>query len=332
MTEAQVRALIADRGIDTVKIGGADLDGVYRGKRIPARAFLDGLDHGFAQCDVIFGWDIGEELVPGLKFTGWESGYPDIIGHPDLATFSSVPWEDRVASVVCDYTDEHGNPTAVAPRHVLKRVLDRAASHDLTLQLALELEFRIFREDQRSLRAKDWKQLEPISPTNSCYSVYRATGDDGILARIRRMMEEHGLTIEGYNREHGPGMYEMNLAHAEGVSAADQTMMFRNGVKEMCMQEGLTACFMAKWSDQEDGSSGHLHQSVWSADGRNLFHDASGDHHLSNLARQYAAGVLRLLPEFQAMFASNINSYKRYVAGTWAPTSVTWGVETRTTA
>jgi glutamine synthetase len=146
------------------------------------------------------------------------------------------------------------------------------------------------------------------------------------------MMEEHGFKIEGYNREHGPGMYEMNLEHAEGVTAADQCMMFRNGVKEMCMQDGLTACFMAKWSDQEDGSSGHLHQSVWSADGRNLFHDADDDHHLSDLARHYAAGVLRLLPEFQAMFASNINSYKRYVAGTWAPTSVTWGVETRTTA
>jgi glutamine synthetase len=128
-------------------------------------------------------------------------------------------------------------------------------------------------------------------------------------------------------------MYEMNLHHASGLEAADQTMLFRNGVKEMCMQEGLTATFMAKWSDQEDGDSGHLHQSLWAADGsRNLFYDPDGHHRFSQLGLHYAAGVLQTLPEFTALYASNINSYKRFVVGTWAPTSVTWGEETRTTA
>jgi glutamine synthetase len=329
----RVRSVIAEHNIDTVKIGGPDLDGIYRGKRIPAVAFLEGLDHGFAQCDVVFGWDIAEDLVPDLRFTGWESGYPDIIGRPDLSTFRVVPWEDRVATVICDFADEHGHPTPVAPRHVLRRVLDRAAGMGYKAELALELEFRVFREDQRSLRAKSWEHLEPLSPTNSCYSIHRATGDDFILARVRRMMEAHGIPIEGYNREHGPGMYEMNLVHAEGLAAADMTMLFRTGMKEMCMQEGLTASFMAKWNDQEDGSSGHLHQSLWSLDGsQNLFHDPNGNHRFSELAMHYAAGVLATLPEFCALYASNINSYKRYVVGTWAPTSVTWGVETRTTS
>jgi len=333
MDAAQVRALIAERGIETIKIGGPDLDGAFRGKRVPARLFLDGLEHGFAQCDVIFGWDIAEELVPNLRFTGWESGYPDIIGHPDLATFRVVPWETGVASVICDYSDEQGVPTAVAPRQVLRRVLDRGAAQGYRLQLAAELEFRVFRETAQSLRTKKWENLEPLSPSNSCYGIARATGDDFLFARIRKMMEEHDIPIEGYNREHGPGMYEMNLVHASGVAAADQTMLFRTGVKEMCQQEGLTASFMAKWSDQEDGSSGHLHQSLWTADGtRNLFHDAAADHRLSETARHYAAGVLATLPEFCALYAPNINSYKRHVIGTWAPTSVTWGVETRTTA
>lgn len=333
MTDPELRALIAERFVDTIKLGGPDLDGVYRGKRVPAQLFLDGLKDGFAQCDVIFGWDIAEELVPDLKFTGWETGYPDVIARPDLTTFRYVPWEVGVASVICDYLDEHGRPTAISPRYVLQRVLERVGALGYTTRLALELEFRIFREDQRSLRAKGWQNLEPLSPTNSCYSIHRATGDDDILARIRRMMQDHGLQIEGYNREHGPGMYEMNLAHAEGIAAADQAMLFRNGVKEMCGQAGLTASFMAKWSDREDGSSGHLHQSLWSSGGeRNLFYDADGDHRLSELARHYAAGVLRLLPEFQVLYASNINSYKRYQAGTWAPTGVTWGIETRTTA
>jgi glutamine synthetase len=333
MDEARVRGLIDDRGIETIKLGGPDLDGAFRGKRMPARMFLGGLDHGFAQCDVIFGWDIAEDLVPDLRFTGFESGYPDIIAHPDLSTFRVVPWEENVASVVCDFTDEHGAPTAVAPRYVLNRVLDRAADQGYHLELAAELEFRVFRETAQSLRAKQWDNLEPLSPSNSCYSIHRATGDDFIFSRIRKMMEEHGIVIEGYNREHGPGMYEMNLHHATGVAAADQTMLFRSGVKEMCQQEGLTATFMAKWNDKEDGDSGHLHQSLWTADGaENLFYDPEADHRLSETARRYAAGVLATLPEFCALYAPNINSYKRYVSGTWAPTSVTWGVETRTTA
>ncbi len=333
MDAAQVRALIADRGIDTVKVGGPDLDGIFRGKRMPAHVFIDGLEHGYAQCDVIFGWDIAEDLVPNLRFTGWESGYPDVICHPDLSTFRIVPWEDGVGTVICDYSDEHGTPTAIAPRHVLRRVLDRAAALGYRLELAAEYEFRIFREDQRSLRTKHWDSLEPLSPTNSCYSIHRATGDDFILSRMRKMLEQHDIPIEGYNREHGPGMYEMNLVHATGLAAADQSLLFRTGVKEMCMQEGLTACFMAKWSDQEDGSSGHLHQSLWSADGaHNLFYDASADHRLSVTARHYAAGVLQTMPEFCALYAPTINSYKRYVPGTWAPISVSWGVETRTTA
>ncbi|HWE61977.1 MAG TPA: glutamine synthetase family protein [Chloroflexota bacterium] len=333
LTAEGVRALIAEHNVDTVKIGAPDLDGIYRGKRIPATAFLDGLNRGFAQCDVVFGWDINEDLVPGLRFTGWETGYPDMLAHPDLATFKLVPWEDRVASVVCDYADEHGHPIRIAPRHVLRRVLERAASLGYRAELAMELEFRIFREDQRSLRAKGWQDLEPLSPTTSCYSIHRASGDDFLLGRIRRMMDAYAIPIEGYNREHGPGMYEMNLGHAPGVTAADHTMLFRNGVKEICLQEGMTATFMAKWHDQEDGSSGHLHQSLWSlADAHNLFYEAGGTHGFSDLAYHYAAGVLHTLPEFCALYASTINSYKRFVAGTWAPTSVTWGVETRTTA
>ena len=147
-----------------------------------------------------------------------------------------------------------------------------------------------------------------------------------------RQMNEAGIAVEGYNREHGPGMYEMNLHHAPGVAAADYAMLFRNGIKEICTQNEMTACFMAKWSDQEDGSSGHVHQSLWDAEGKNIFFDPAAPHHLSDALKQYSAGVLKLLPDFLALFAPNINSYKRYMVGTWAPTTATWGIETRTTA
>jgi glutamine synthetase len=327
---ARVEQLISEQRIDTVKIGGPDFDGVYRGKRVPADVFLDGLEHGIAQGDVLFGWDIDEQLVPGLRFTNWNSGYADMRMVPDLATFRPVPWEQDAASVVCDFTTEAGEPVAVAPRQVLRRVLQRAERLGYRAELALELEFRIYREDQRSLRTKRWHDLEPLSPTTSCYSLHRSTGDEFILAKLRRMMEAHGVPIEGYNREHGPGMYEMNLRHAAGLEAADRAMLFRNGVKELCLLEGLTASFMAKPSQAEDGCSGHLHQSLWDGDGRNAFFDAEAEHGLSSAAHSYVAGLLAAMPELVALFAPNINSYKRFIPGSWAPTVAAWGIETRT--
>ena len=329
---AHVRELIAEHQIDTVKIGGPDFDGVYRGKRLPADVFLNGLEHGFAQGDVLFGWDVDEQLVPGLRFTNWDTGYADLRMLPDLETFRRVPWEERVATVICDFRTEDGRPVEVAPRHVLRRVLERAAQMGYRAELAIELEFRIYREDQRSLRAKRWHDLEPLSPTTSCYSLHRATGDEFIVGRLRRMMDEHDVPIEGYNREHGPGMYEMNLRHAAGLEAADRALLFRNGVKELCLLEGLTASFMAKPDAREDGCSGHLHQSLWDASGNNAFYAAGGEHGLSETLGAYVAGVLTALPELMALYAPNINSYKRFVLGSWAPTVAAWGVETRTPA
>ncbi len=332
MDLSDARALLLAHAIHTVKIGGPDLDGAYRGKRLPAETFLEGAEQGFAQCDVIFGWDIAEELVPGLPFTGFETGYPDIIAVPDLATLAVVPWEPGVASVVCDFQHEDGRPVAIAPRYVLRRVVKRAQALGYTPSLALELEFRVLRESAESLRAKGWNNLQALSPSYSCYSMWRATGDDGVLGQIVRQMTAHGIPIEGYNREHGAGMYEVNIAHGPALLSADRALLFRNGVKELCGQQGLTATFMAKWDDREDGCSGHIHQSLWDERGHNLFYDAGADHHISETMRHYAAGVLAAMPQLTALYAPTVNSYKRYVAGSWAPTSVTWGIETRTTA
>jgi glutamine synthetase len=327
---AHVDQLIEQHQIDTVKIGGPDYDGIYRGKRLPTDVFLEGLQHGFAQGDVLFGWDVDEQLVPGLRFTNWDTGYADLHMAPDLATFRAVPWEERVGTVICDFVTEAGAPVEVSPRHVLRRVLERAAQMGYRAELAIELEFRIYREDQRSLRTKRWRDLEPLSPTTSCYSLHRATGDEFIVGRLRRLMDAHGVPIEGYNREHGPGMYEMNLRHAAGLEAADRAMLFRSGVKEICLLEGLTASFMAKPDAREDGCSGHLHQSLWDAEDRNVFYAHQGEHRLSDALGQYVAGVLATLPEFMALYAPNVNSYKRFVPGSWAPTVAAWGVETRT--
>jgi glutamine synthetase len=197
---------------------------------------------------------------------------------------------------------------------------------------AAELEFRFFRENQMSLREKDFgPDLTPLNPGMNCYAISQASADDHLLGHIARMMRDHGVGIEGYNREHGPGMYEMNIRYADGTAAADKTMLFKTGVKEICHQLGYTASFMAKWNDQEDGSSGHSHMSLWDrSSGQNVFWDENAEDHMSSTMRCFLAGVLDKLPELMALYAPVINSYKRYVEGTWAPLNTTWGMDNRT--
>ena len=332
MDIAEIRSLVKDGKIEYVKIGAPDIEGVYRGKRVAANHFLNSLDDGFAQCDVLFGWDIAEIVLPNLKFSNWERGFADIVMKPDLSTFAMVPWEENVASCICDLWTEHGEPVTIAPRYVLNNVVERARSMGFEPMAASELEFRFFREDQVSVREKDFgPNLTPLNPGFNCYAISQASADDHLLSRIARMMRDHGVEIEGYNREHGPGMYEMNIRYADALTAGDRTMLFKTGVKEICHQMGLTASFMAKWNDQEDGSSGHSHVSLWDRDlEHNLFWDEGADGRMSVTMRQFLAGVLHLMPEFMALYAPVINSYKRYVEGTWAPLNTTWGMDNRT--
>ena len=327
----EIKRLMPGNAIEYVKIGTPDIEGVYRGKRVAARHFLNALEDGFAQCDVIFGWDIAETVLPNLKVSNWEHGFADVILRPDLSTFKIVPWEEGVASCICDVWTEQGESLSVSPRYVLKALVERARALGFEPLAASELEFRFFRETMISLREKDYgPTLAPHSPGFTCYSLSQASADDQLLRRIASTMREHGIEIEGYNREHGPGMYEMNLRYTDALTAADQTMLFKTGVKEICHQEGLTACFMAKWNDQEDGSSGHSHMSLWDRDRkRNLFWDESAEGHMSEIMRYFLAGVLERLPELMAIYAPVINSYKRYVEGTWAPLNTTWGLENR---
>ena len=332
MELAEITRLIEEGKVEYVKIGAADIEGVYRGKRVAARHFLNSLEDGFAQCDVLFGWDIGEVVLPNLKFSNWERGFADIVMKPDLSTFAIEPWEDHVASAICDLWSEHGERVTISPRYVLQRVVDRARALGFEPLAAAELEFRFFRETMVSLRDKDFgPNLTPLNPGFNCYSISQSSADEHLLGRIARMMRDRGIEIEGYNREHGPGMYEMNIRYADAVTAGDHTMLFKNGVKEICHQLGLTASFMAKWNDQEDGSSGHSHLSLWDRSReRNVFWDEGAEGHMSQTMRQFLAGVLEKLPECMALYAPVINSYKRYVEGTWAPLNTTWGMDNRT--
>ncbi len=332
MNITEIKQLVEQGKIEYVKVGAADIEGVYRGKRVAAKFFLDSLTDGFAQCDVLFGWDIAENVLPNLKFSNWERGFADIVMKPDLATFAPVPWEENVYSCICDLWSEHGERVTISPRYILNNLVERARSLGFAPMAASELEFRFFRENQVSLRDKDFgPNLTPLNPGMNCYAISQASADDQLLSRIARMMRDHGVEIEGYNREHGPGMYEMNIHYSDALAAADKTMLFKTGVKEICHQMDYTASFMAKWNDLEDGSSGHSHLSLWDSNlERNMFWDESAEGHMSTTMRQFLAGVLSKLPEFMVLYAPVINSYKRYIEGTWAPLNTTWGMDNRT--
>ena len=334
MTKDDIAGMIAEHSVETVIVGTADMDGVYRGKRISAKQFLAGCDGaGFAQCDVVFGWDIAEEVISGEKLAigAADNGFSDILLRPDLDTFRIVPWRAATASVVCDVYTEHGDIVEQSPRAVLRRVLDRARALGYDVATAVELEFRIFREDQESLRAKNYSDLRPLNPGYNCYSISHASIDDGVVGELRRQMDAYGIEVEGYSREHGEGMYEMNLRYAGALESADRGMLFKSGAKEVLAQIGVVPTFMAKYSDAMDGCSGHIHQSLW-RDGANAFWDEGAEHHMSPLLASYIAGALETMPELFALYAPNVNSYKRYVSGSWAPTSATWGLDNRTSS
>ena len=334
MNLAEVKSLIEEGKVDYIKLGVPDIEGIFRGKRVAARFFLDSLADGFAQSDVLFGWDIAENVLPNLKVSNVDRGFGDFVMEPDLATFAVVPWEDRVASCVCDLWSEHGDPITVSPRYVLSNLIKRARTSGFEPMAASELEMRFFREDQVSLREKDYgPDLTPLNPGTNCYVISHATADDHLIGNIARLMRDYGVEIEGYNREHGPGMYEINMRYCDALVAADRTMLFKSGVKEICYQNGYLPTFMAKWNDQEDGSSGHSHISLWNRGfERNLFWDDVAEGHMSEIMHHFLAGVLEKMPDFMALYAPTINSYKRYIEGTWTPLNTAWGLDNRTCA
>jgi glutamine synthetase len=334
MDRAEVKQLIEEGKIEYIKIGVPDIDGIFRGKRVAARFFLDALEEGFAQSDVIFGWDIAENVLPNLKISNWDRGFGDFVMKPDLATFAIVPWEEHVASCICDVWTEQGDPIVVSPRYLLAQLTERAHSMGFEPMAAAELEVRLFQETQVSLRDKDFgPNLTPLNPGTNCYIISQASADDHLLGTVARMMRDYGVELEGYNREHGPGMYEMNMRYHHVLGAADRTMLFKAGLKEICHRGGYTASFMAKWHDQEDGSSGHAHMSLWDRDREhNVFWDEDGEGHMSQTMRYFLAGVLDKMIELQVMYAPLINSYKRYIEGTWTPLNTAWGMDNRTCA
>lgn len=316
-----------------VRLAFTDIDGVLRGKLIAGQKLLEALDHGLGFCDVVFGWDSADQLYqPNATLTGWHTAFPDQRCYPDVATLRPTPWQEGMPFLLADFDGSPAGEVA-CPRSLLKRIAARAAAAGYHVRMAQEFEWFNFRETPQSLADKQYQQPQPLTPGMFGYSILRPAQQQAFSQALFQQLTQFGVAIEGLHTETGPGVYEAAIVHDEVLAAADKAILLKAGVKEIAAQHGIMASFMAKWNAALPGCSGHLHQSLWTADGAsNLFFDADHPQQMSQLMAHYVAGQLHCLPHLLPMYAPTINSYKRLVEGAWAPTTISWGVDNRTTA
>ncbi len=328
MTLDELRLRFEDHQIRRVKLGVTDIDGVLRGKYVSLEKFFSSAKSALGFCDVIFGWDIADELYDNVQATGWHTGYPDGAAKIDLTTFRLIPWEPGTAFFLLDMCTKAGDPLLLSPRQLFLHVLQEAAKRGYEAFFSAEYEFWLFDETAATLREKGFRNLKPLSPGMFGYSVLRASQNQQLVIDIMEQLAGFNVALEGFHTETGPGVYEAAIAVDSGIAAADKAALFKTAVKEICARHGVTPTFMAKWKADLPGSSGHIHQSLWQ--GKNLFHATDGS--LPPAMRYYINGLIENLPGVMAMICPTINSYKRTVPGAWAPVNATWDVDNRTTA
>lgn len=331
MTLQQVFEKFLEHKIQRVKLGAIDIDGILRGKYISVEKFRSAADGGLGFCDVIFGWDSQDVLYDNVNvtITGWHTGYPDAKARIDLSTFRIIPWEPGTAFFLMDLYAADGQPLPMSPRQLLQKMIQEAEQRGFRPHFAAEYEFWIFKETPQSLREKGFKNPTPLTPGMFGYSVLRASQNSDLVLDIMDLLESFNIPLEGFHTETGPGVYEAAIAVDAALEAGDKAALFKTAVKEICARHGVIPTFMAKWNADLPGSSGHLHQSLWRPwPAENLFSDDRGG--MSPLMCHYMAGLVHFMQELQVMYCPTVNSYKRTVAGTWAPVNATWGEDTRT--
>ncbi len=333
MNEHQITAYIQENNIQKIKFAFADIDGVLRGKVIHPKKFTDGLQSGYGFCDVVFGWDSSDTLYDNVQVTGWHTGYPDKPCRIDLSTFRTVPWQDNIPFFIGDFSKADGNDLPACPRSLLKRIAKQCEAMGFHPEFAQEFEWFNFNETPQSLQDKSFTNLEPLTPGMFGYSILRTSENGEFFNDLFDLLAKFNIPLEGIHTETGPGVYEAAILHSHILEAADRAVLLKTAVKEIAYQHGIMATFMAKWNQNLPGCGGHVHQSLWNKDqSKNLFYDGNDASKMSELHKQYLAGQLYCLPYILPMYAPTINSYKRLIEGAWAPTTITWAVENRTTA
>ncbi|MFJ4631930.1 glutamine synthetase family protein [Streptomyces sp. NPDC088847] len=327
----ELQRLVSSGEIDTVVLAFPDMQGRLQGKRFAARFFLDDvLAHGTEGCNYLLAVDTEMNTVDGYAMSSWERGYGDFAMHPDLSTLRRVPWNDGTALLIADLAWNDGSPVVAAPRQILRRQLERLAEHGFTAQVGTELEFIVFKDTYEQAWDANYRGLTPANQYNIDYSVLGTGRIEPLLRRIRNEMAVAGLTVESAKGECNPGQHEIAFRYDDALVTCDQHAVYKTGAKEIASQEGVSLTFMAKYNERE-GNSCHIHLSLADTDGGNAMAGA-GEGGMSEVMRYFLAGQLAALRDFSLLYAPNINSYKRFQPGSFAPTAVAWGYDNRTCA
>ena len=331
LTLEQLRVEVGEGTIDTVVLAFTDMQGRLQGKRLAAEFFLDEVAEHFSEgCNYLLAVDVDMNTVGGYAMSSWETGYGDFVLRPDLATLRQMPWHPATALVIADLTWLDGSPVAASPRQILQRQVDRLAERGWSALAGTELEFIVYADTFEDAAAKNYRGLVPANQYNVDYSILGTSRVEPLLRRIRNGMAGAGMYVESAKGECNLGQHEIAFRYAPVVATCDNHSIYKTGAKEIAAQDGMSLTFMAKPNARE-GNSCHIHLSVRDDDGNPVL---AGDraHGLSKAGEHFLAGQLAALRELTLCYAPNVNSYKRYVPGSFAPTSVRWGIDNRTCA
>ena len=325
LTVEELRADAESGAVDTVIAAFTDMQGRLMGKRLDADFFLAELEHGHGSegCNYLLALDMEMDPVPGYAIASWERGYGDFGLKPDVGTLRRIPWHEATVMVQCDVEWHDGTPVAPSPRQVLKAQVEKARALGYDAMFGSELEFFLFRESYLEAHAKHYHDLTPSVPYILDYHILAASYDEPFLREVRTSMKTAGMVVESSKGEAWAGQHEINFRFADALKAADDHVVYKTGIKEIAFQRGCSVTFMAKPHHDWVGSSCHIHSSLWQ-DGKAAF---AGE---SDVFKHYLAGQIACAADLAIFIAPTINSYKRFAAGSWAPTTLAWGYDNRT--
>lgn len=316
---------------DKIKFAVTDIDGVLRGKIISINKFEKAIKNDVGFCNVIFGWDMNDECYTNGAVSGWHTGYPDAFATIDLATRRTIAWQNNIPFFLADFSNAP-EVAAACPRTLLKQIKKQCEDLGFTAMFSKEFEWFNFIETPQTLSDKHFTNLKPLTPGMFGYSLLRTSQNDAFYYDIFNLLKTFNVPLEGLHTETGDGVYEAAIEYADILEAADRAVLFKTAIKEISYKHGYVASFMAKWNVDLPGCSGHIHQHLADAKGNNIFYAEKDANGMSETLKHYIAGQLYCLPYIMPMYAPTVNSYKRYVEGAWAATTVSWGIENRTTA
>jgi glutamine synthetase len=330
LSPGELAVEVTARRIDTILLAMTDMQGRLQGKRLDAEYFLEEIVPNAAEgCNYLLAVDVDMNTVDGYALSSWDLGYGDFVLRPDLATLRRVPWHENTAFCVADVLTTHGDEVAPSPRHVLRRQLSRLKEHGYTAYAGTELEFIVFNDTYEEAWSGGYRDLRPANLYNVDYSLLGTSRIEPLLRKVRLGMSGAGMLVESAKGECNYGQHEIAFRYSEALAKADEHALFKTGAKEIASQEGCSLTFMAKYNERE-GNSCHIHFSLRDEAGRAAFSGPSGGH--SEVFDRVLAGMVATLRETTLFLAPNINSYKRFVKGSFAPTSIAWGHDNRTCA